>query len=42
LGKKHGAFDVDLHLGLLYDLEHPVLALERLSEVTRELAVVDT
>jgi tRNA (mo5U34)-methyltransferase len=41
-GKRQGEFDVVLHLGLLYHLEHPVLSLERLSEVTRELAVVDT
>jgi tRNA (mo5U34)-methyltransferase len=41
-GKRHGEFDVVLHLGLLYHLEHPVFALERLSEVTREFAVVDT
>jgi 2-polyprenyl-3-methyl-5-hydroxy-6-metoxy-1,4-benzoquinol methylase len=40
--ERHGEFDVVLYLGLLYHLEHPVLALERLYETTAELAVVDT
>jgi 2-polyprenyl-3-methyl-5-hydroxy-6-metoxy-1,4-benzoquinol methylase len=40
--ERHGVFDVAFYLGLLYHLEHPVLGLERLREVTRELAVVDT
>jgi hypothetical protein len=39
--ERHGEFDVVLYLGLLYHLEHP-LGLERLAEVTRELALVDT
>ena len=40
--ERHGTFDVAFYLGLLYHLEHPVLGLERLRGVTRELAVVDT
>jgi tRNA (mo5U34)-methyltransferase len=40
--ERHGEFDVVLYFGLLYHLEHPVLGLERLAEVTRELALVDT
>lgn len=37
-----GVFDVTLYLGLLYHLDKPVSALERLSSVTKQLAVVDT
>ncbi|MGH2728832.1 MAG: class I SAM-dependent methyltransferase [Actinomycetota bacterium] len=37
-----GLFDVTLYLGLLYHLDKPVSALERLAAVTRQLAVVDT
>ncbi len=40
--ERHGEFDVALYLGLLYHLAHPVLGLERLAEVTRELAVIGT
>jgi SAM-dependent methyltransferase len=40
--ERHGEFDIVFYLGLLYHLEHPVLALERLFETTTELAVVDT
>jgi 2-polyprenyl-3-methyl-5-hydroxy-6-metoxy-1,4-benzoquinol methylase len=40
--ERHGEFDVVLYFGLLYHLEHPVLGLERLAEVTRELSLVDT
>lgn len=40
--ERHGEFDVVLYFGLLYHLEHPVLGLERLAEVTKELALVDT
>ena len=40
--ERHGEFDLVLYFGLLYHLEHPVLGLERLAEVTRELALVDT
>ncbi len=39
---RYGEFDVVLYFGLLYHLEHPVLALERLADVTREVALVDS
>lgn len=32
-----GAFDVVLFLGVLYHLRHPLLALERVASVTRDL-----
>jgi tRNA (mo5U34)-methyltransferase len=37
-----GTFDVVLFLGVLYHLRHPLLALERVSSVTRELMIVET
>lgn len=37
-----GQFDVVLFLGVLYHLKHPLLALERIASVTRELLVVET
>lgn len=37
-----GAFDVVLFLGVLYHLRHPLLALERIASVTRELLVLET
>ena len=37
-----GTFDVVLYLGVLYHMRHPLLALERLARVTRELAVIET
>ncbi|MEX2555458.1 MAG: class I SAM-dependent methyltransferase [Actinomycetota bacterium] len=37
-----GVFDITLYLGLLYHLDKPVSALERLAAVTKQLAVVDT
>jgi tRNA (mo5U34)-methyltransferase len=37
-----GVFDVVLFLGVLYHMRHPLLALERLRSVTRELLVVET
>ena len=37
-----GTFDVVLFLGVLYHLRHPLLALERLREVTGELLVLET
>jgi tRNA (mo5U34)-methyltransferase len=40
--ERYGQFDVVLYLGLLYHLENPVLALDRLADVTREVAVIDT
>jgi 2-polyprenyl-3-methyl-5-hydroxy-6-metoxy-1,4-benzoquinol methylase len=40
--ERYGEFDVALYLGLLYHLAHPVLGLEKLAEVTREVALVGT
>ena len=37
-----GSFDIVLFLGVLYHLRHPLLALERVCEVTREMAVIET
>ena len=37
-----GSFDIVLFLGVLYHLRHPLLALERVCDVTRELAVVES
>jgi tRNA (mo5U34)-methyltransferase len=37
-----GAFDVVLYLGGLYHMRHPLLALERLVKVTREVAIIET
>lgn len=37
-----GEFDVTFFLGLLYHIDKPIEALERLYQVTREFAVIDT
>jgi tRNA (mo5U34)-methyltransferase len=37
-----GTFDVVLFLGVLYHMRHPMLALETVFGVTREMAVVET
>ena len=37
-----GSFDIVLFLGVLYHLRHPLLALEQVCEVTRDLAVIET
>jgi tRNA (mo5U34)-methyltransferase len=37
-----GQFDVVMFLGVLYHLKHPLLALERVCSVTRDLACVDS
>jgi tRNA (mo5U34)-methyltransferase len=37
-----GRFDVVMFLGVLYHLKHPLLALERVCSVTRDLACVDS
>jgi len=37
-----GQFDVVLFLGVLYHMRHPLLALERVASVTRELLVMET
>lgn len=37
-----GSFDVVLFVGMLFQMRHPLLALERVASVTRELLVVET
>lgn len=37
-----GTFDVVLYLGVLYHVRHPLLALERLAEVTGGTAIIET
>jgi tRNA (mo5U34)-methyltransferase len=37
-----GVFDVVFFLGVLYHMKHPLLALERVSSVTRELLIMST
>ncbi|MEO8126368.1 MAG: DUF1698 domain-containing protein [Bryobacteraceae bacterium] len=37
-----GYFDIVLFMGVLYHLKHPLLALERVCALTRDLAVVDS
>ncbi|ODS59289.1 MAG: hypothetical protein ABS36_02240 [Acidobacteria bacterium SCN 69-37] len=37
-----GTFDVVLFLGVLYHLRHPLLALERVASVTRDMLIVET
>jgi tRNA (mo5U34)-methyltransferase len=37
-----GTFDIVLFLGVLYHLRHPLLALERVCELSRDLAVVES
>src|SRR5471032_3308631 len=37
-----GTFDVVLFLGVLYHLRHPLLALERVAAVTRDLLIIET
>jgi tRNA (mo5U34)-methyltransferase len=37
-----GEFDVVLFLGVLYHMRHPLLALERMRSITRELLVLET
>jgi tRNA (mo5U34)-methyltransferase len=37
-----GLYDVVLFLGVLYHLPHPLLALERVASVTRELLILET
>ncbi len=39
---KLGTFDIVLFLGVLYHLKHPLLGLERVCALTRDLAVVQT
>ena len=37
-----GEYDVSFFLGVLYHMRHPLLALERLASVTRELLILET
>ena len=37
-----GGYDVVLFLGVLYHLRHPLLALEKLAEVTDDLLILET
>lgn len=37
-----GTFDVVLFLGVLYHMRHPLLALERVASVTREMLIIET
>lgn len=39
---KLGTFDIVLFLGVLYHLKHPLLALERVCSLTRDLCIVET
>jgi tRNA (mo5U34)-methyltransferase len=42
LDESVGQFDVVLFLGVLYHMRHPLLALERVASVTRQLLVLET
>src|SRR5215813_14120695 len=37
-----GSFDVVFFMGVLYHLKHPLLGLERVSEMTNDFAVIET
>ncbi len=37
-----GEFDIVLLLGVLYHLKHPLLALERICSITKEVCIIDT
>lgn len=37
-----GSFDIVLMLGVLYHLQHPLLALQRVCDVTRDIAVIES
>ena len=37
-----GVFDVVLFMGVLYHMRHPLLALERVFEITRQLLILET
>ena len=39
---KLGTFDIVLFLGVLYHLRHPLLALERVCDLTREFAIIES
>lgn len=37
-----GSFDIVLFMGVLYHLKHPLLGLERVCEMTRDFAIIET
>ncbi|NOT59280.1 MAG: DUF1698 domain-containing protein [Acidobacteria bacterium] len=37
-----GTFDIVLMLGVLYHLQHPLLALQKVCEITRDLAIIES
>ena len=40
--EKFGMFDIVLFLGVFYHLRHPLLALERIFSVTKEMLIMET
>ncbi len=40
--EKVGTFDIVLFLGVLYHMRHPLLALEKVYSVTKEMAIIET
>ncbi|MBL8175458.1 MAG: DUF1698 domain-containing protein, partial [Bryobacterales bacterium] len=40
--ERNGMFDVVLFMGVLYHLKHPLLGLERVCSVTRDMAIVES
>lgn len=40
--EKIGTFDLTLFLGVLYHIRHPLLALEKVFSVTKEMAIIET
>ena len=40
--ERNGTFDIVFFMGVLYHLKHPLLALERVCGVTREMAIVES
>ena len=40
--EKVGMFDIVLCLGVLYHMRHPLLSLEKVSSVTKEMAIIET
>ncbi|MBL8231895.1 MAG: DUF1698 domain-containing protein [Bryobacterales bacterium] len=40
--ERNGYFDIVIFMGVLYHLKHPLLGLERVCDVTKELAIVES
>lgn len=38
----HGTFDITLFLGIIYHLKHPLLGLEKIAAMTKELLIVES